>query len=159
MANYTLGTVAIANKGAYSASLAYEPLNAVTNAGGCFLCKAACSGIEPGVTAGWAAYWTAIANGIQSIALSSPSEGTAQCTVVMTDGTSQSFSFSTTAIADGSITREKLADGVVDNTKTDFSQSGFAPNGIIILTEGLHYGATAPSNPVNGQFFLLEVEQ
>lgn len=153
----TLGKVSIINKGAYSAGSSYTPLNLVTNRGGAFLCKANASGVEPGVTSGWGNYWVNITQGILSLTIDSPTEGTARLTATMTDGSTQQFSFSTTAIADGSVGTAKLADGAVTNAKTNFS-AGFAPTGPIILKQGVHYGETTPDTGVEGQLFFTPVE-
>lgn len=154
----SLGLVSIVDKGAYSAGLSYKPLNMVTNRGGAFLCKANAGGVEPGVTVGWENYWVNITQGILSLAIDSPAEGTARLTATMTDGSTQQFSFSTTAIADGSVGTEKLANGAVTNVKTDFS-AGFAPTGPIILKKGVHYNDTTPATGVEGQLFFTPVDE
>ena len=61
---YNLGQVAIVSKGAYSSSGQHYPLNTVTNRAGTFMCIAACSNVEPGVTSGWQTYWVPTAIGI-----------------------------------------------------------------------------------------------
>ena len=154
----TLGKVSIINKGAYSAGSSYTPLNMVTNRGGAFLCKANAAAVEPGVTVGWENYWVNITQGILSLAIDSPAEGTARLTATMTDGSTQQFSFSTTAIADGSVGTAKLANGAVTNVKTDFS-AGFAPTGPIILKKGVHYDNTTPATGVEGQIFFTPVDE
>ena len=151
----TLGKVSIINKGAYSAGSSYTPLNLVTNRGGAFLCKANASDVEPGVTSGWGNYWVNITQGILSLAIDSPTEGTARLTATMTDGSTQQFSFSTTAIADGSVGTAKLADGAVTGAKTDFS-AGIPLTGKIILKKGVNYFDTAPSTGVEGELIFVK---
>lgn len=153
----TLGKVSIVNKGAYSAGNSYTPLNLVTNRGGSFLCKENAGGVEPGVTSGWENYWVNITQGILSLTIDSPAEGMARLTATMTDGSTQQFSFSTTAIAAGSVGTDELADGSVTNIKTDFS-AGFAPAGPIILKKGVHYDDATPSSGIEGQLFFTPVE-
>ena len=153
---YPLGKVSIANKGAYSANTAYTPLDLVTNRGGSFLCKAAVTGVQPGVDSGWGAYWVNITRGLYTLSITSPSEGTATVTLTLSDGSQESFSFATTALADGSVTTPKLADGAVTNAKTDFS-AGFSPAGVIKLKSGTHYGNSLPSTGAEGQIFFLKV--
>lgn len=151
----SLGLVSIVDKGAYSAGLSYKPLNMVTNRGGAFLCKANTGGVEPGVTVGWENFWVNITQGILSLAIDSPAEGTARLTATMTDGSTQQFSFSTTAIADGSVGTAKLADGAVTGAKTDFS-AGIPLTGKIILKKGVNYFDTAPSTGVEGELIFVK---
>ena len=112
MATYTLGQAAIINKGAYSSAASYTVLNQVTNLGGSWLCKAACSNIEPGVTSGWATYWTPASMGIKNVTVSS-NGGTNTMIITFSDGSTTSFPYPTTVIADTSITAAKLADDAV----------------------------------------------
>lgn len=151
----SLGLVSIVDKGAYSAELSYKPLNMVTNRGGAFLCKANAAAVEPGVTVGWENYWVNITQGILSLAIDSPAEGTARLTATMTDGSTQQFSFSTTAIADGSVGTAKLADGAVTGGKTDFS-GGIPLTGKIILKKGVNYFDAAPSSGLEGELIFVK---
>lgn len=150
-----LGRVCIVNKGAYSAGTSYAPLNLVTNRGGSFLCKENASGVEPGVTSGWENYWVNITQGILSLAIDSPAAGTARLTATMTDGSTQQFSFSTTAIADGSVDTGKLADGAVTGAKTDFS-AGIPLTGKIILKKGVNFFDTAPASGAEGELIFVK---
>lgn len=108
MATYNLGQAAIVMKGVYAAGTAYLPLNCVTNDGGSWICKKACTGIEPGVTSGWGTYWQSAAVGIKSITVTSASAGTATVQITFSDNTTESFTYNTSAVADGSITPAKL---------------------------------------------------
>ena len=116
MATYNLGQAAIVSKGAYSASTSYAALNAVSHLGGAFLCKQACTGIEPGVTSGWETYWMNITRGMKEYSVS-VSDGTATATIVFTDGTNYQFSYPTSAIAAGAVGTEQLAPGAVTAPK------------------------------------------
>lgn len=126
MAEFTLGQVAIVNKGAYSGSTSYVPLNMVTNLGGSFMCIAPCTGSEPGVTSGWNTYWVPMAKGIKTYALS-VSGSTATVNITFTDGTTYSTTYSTAAVGSNSVgtgalqskcvTTAKIADGAVGSTQ------------------------------------------
>lgn len=87
MATYNLGQAAIVARGAYSSSATYLPLNLVTNNGGSYLAKETVSGVEPGVTSGWANYWVASTVGIKTIARLSNTASTTTYRVTLTDGT------------------------------------------------------------------------
>lgn len=157
MADYPLGKVSIANKGAYSSAASYAPLDCVINKGGAFLCLASVSGVEPGVTSGWATYWVNITRGIQSIAVSSPSTGTAQVVVTLSDGSTTTLQFTTTAIAAGGVGTTELANGSVTGAKTNFA-AGLPVNGPMILTSGINYGDELPESGTEGQIFFLRVQ-
>lgn len=154
---YPLGKVSISNKGAYNAGTTYTPLDAVTHNGGTFLCKATVTAVEPGVGTNWTNYWTNLTRGVKEISITSPSAGTANVQVTLSDGTQVSFSFSTTAIADGSVGTAKLANGAVTGAKTDFS-AGLPVNGPMTLTSGIGYGDTLPASGTEGQIFFLRVQ-
>lgn len=126
MATYTLGQAAIVNMGAWASGATYVPLNFVASGGGSFLCKANATNIQPGVTSGWANYWVSCGVGIKSIAITSPATGTATVAVTLSDGSATSFSFTTTAIAEGSVGTAELADGAVTPAKS----TGLQPENI-----------------------------
>ena len=157
MAEYPLGKVSISDKGAYSGSVSYTPLDLVTDNGGAFLCKAACSGVEPGVTSGWASYWTNVTKGIKAVAVTSPSTGTARVTITLSDGSTVTQDFSTTAIAAGGVDTAELADGAVTGAKTDFS-GGLPVTGKMILTSGVNFGDSLPGSGSEGEIFFLRVQ-
>ena len=128
MATYNLGQVGIVNKGAWSSSTAYSPLNTVTHNSGSFMCIAANTNIEPGVTSGWATYWVSMAKGIKSVAVTAVDSSTAQMTVTFSDGTTATSgtfntatvgvnSVSTASIQDGALTTDKYADGSITGAK------------------------------------------
>lgn len=89
---YNLGQVAIVNKGAYSSSTNYYPLNTVTNRGGTFMCKAACSNVQPGVTSGWRNYWVPTALGIYQTNVTADGD-TITMTFTFSDGTTASHTY------------------------------------------------------------------
>ena len=113
----TLGQVSIISKGAWSSSTTYAVLEMVTNKGGSWLCKKANSNKQPGVTSGWATYWVQAAKGIDTIDVTSPSSGTVQMVINYSDGTNTTVSYSSSAIAAGSIGTTELADGAVTSAK------------------------------------------
>lgn len=154
---YPLGKVSISNKGAYSAGTNYTPLDLVAHRGGSFLCKAAVSGVEPGAGTGWRSYWVNVTRGLFSLSVSSQSAGTATVTLTLSDGTTETFSFTTTALADGSVTTQKLASGAVTGAKTNFS-AGLPVNGPMLLSSGIGYGDSLPSSGSEGQIFFLRVQ-
>ena len=81
-----LGQAAIVSKGAYNSSSAYVALNLVTHKGGAYLCKTACSNIEPGTATEWETYWVAATVGIMSFAKKSSTTTGSTYTVTMSDG-------------------------------------------------------------------------
>lgn len=107
MASITLGQVSIIDKGAWASGTAYSPLDLVQNGGGSFLCKAANTGKQPGVTSGWANYWVSAAKGIKSIAVSN-SSGTVSVLFTFSDGTTYTGSYPATSVAANSITNAML---------------------------------------------------
>ena len=118
MAQYNLGQVAIVNKGAYSGSTAYKPLNTVSNLGGTFMCIASCTGVEPGVSTGWQTNWVAMARGIKTYAVS-VSGSTATLNVTFTDGTTYSTTYSTAAVGENAVGTTQLAPKAVTTAKID----------------------------------------
>lgn len=146
MATRNLGQAAIVSKGAYSSGQAYVLLNTVTHLGGSFMCIAPCQGIEPGVTSGWSSYWVSTAIGIESIDISSETEGTATVTVTFSDGTTYEAEYDTAALPDGYVTPAKLASGILPVVKTitlDTSWSGSGPYTHAVSVTG--YTLTASS--------------
>lgn len=166
MATYTLGQAAIVNKGAYSSSASYAVLNQVTNLGGSWLCKAACSNVEPGVTSGWANYWTPASMGIKNVTVSS-SGNTNTMIIAFSDGTTTSFPYPTTVIADLSISAVKLADDAVTTrsilngnvtaaklaSDVNYAAIGLTANQV----RTIYSGETAPESSFgdNGDIFVL----
>lgn len=159
MATYTLGQAAIVNMGTWNGSTSYVPLNFVAANGGSFLCKANATNIQPGVTSGWQNYWVSCGVGIKGIAITSPTAGTATVTVTLSDGSSSSFSFGTTALADGSVSTAKLADKSVTPVKTEGIQtqhltaavtlpaSGWSGNSQTVSAAGVTSANTVLSSP------------
>ena len=95
MATVTLGQAAIVSKGEYSAAASYAPLNLVTNNGGSYLCKVACSNIEPGVATTWQSYWVAATVGIKSFAKTGESASGIEYTATLSDGSTYTFTVET----------------------------------------------------------------
>ena len=95
MATVNLGQAAIVSKGAYSAAASYAPLNLVTHNGGSYLCKAACSNIEPGVASSWQTYWAATTVGIKSFAQTGETAAGIEYTITLSDGSSYVFTVKT----------------------------------------------------------------
>lgn len=62
MAVKLIGKVSPTIGGAYSATTIYYPLSFVQDNGSTYLSKQQVSGVEPGVTSGWATYWMLIAS-------------------------------------------------------------------------------------------------
>lgn len=86
-----LGQAAIVSKGAYNAASSYVPLNLVTHKGGSYLCKTACSNIEPGTASTWETYWAAATVGITSLAKGTETSSGINYTVTMSDGSTYTF--------------------------------------------------------------------
>lgn len=95
MATVTLGQAAIVSKGEYSAAASYAPLNLVTHNGGSYLCKVACSNIEPGVATTWQSYWVAATVGIKSFAKTGESASGIEYTATLSDGSTYTFTVET----------------------------------------------------------------
>ena len=109
MAQYDLGKVSIRPRGAYAANTNYEFLDSVQNLGGSWLALAASKDVQPGVTAGWQNYWMMITRGIKTIVGSSPADGQTKITITFTDGATATYTYNNEVLADGSVTRAKLA--------------------------------------------------
>lgn len=112
-----LGKVSIAPKGPYSASAQYVALDAVSHAGGGWLCLKAAYNIEPGVTSGWEAYWMSLSKGIKSVDISAPASGQTKITIICSDETEYSFTFNNQEVADNSITTAMLKHEAVTGAK------------------------------------------
>lgn len=116
MATYNLGQAAIVSKGAYNSGTSYVPLNAISHKGGAFLCKQACTAIEPTVTSGWETYWMNIASGIKTYTITN-SGGIATVSITFTDGTTYSTTYPIPAVANNSVDTAQLVDGAVTTAK------------------------------------------
>lgn len=117
MADYHLGKVSIRPRGTYTSNTTYNFLDAVQDRGGTWLSLAASKDIEPGVTSGWQSYWMALAQGIQSVEITSPATGKATITVTYSNGTSTSTTIDTAAIPAGGVGTNELAEGSVITSK------------------------------------------
>ena len=116
MAVHNLGQAAIVSKGAYNSGTSYVPLNAVSHLGGAYLCKAACTGVEPGVAANWSTYWMNMASGIKTYTITN-SGGIATVSITFTDGTTYSTTYPIPAVANNSVGTAQLVDGGVTTAK------------------------------------------
>lgn len=156
--DYTLGQAAIVSKGAWSASVTYNALNTVTHNGGSFMAIAQNSGVEPGVTSGWASSWVNMTKGIKAISVTAVDSATAQMTVTFSDGTTATGgTFNTATIADGSIATAKLADRSVTGAKVALSTiKAENLNNILPENVGIKYGTAVPSASTisSGQIYL-----
>ena len=117
MADYPLDKVSIRPRGAYTSNTTYNFLDAVQDRGGTWLSLVASKDIEPGVTSGWQSYWMALAQGIQSVDITSQETGKATITVTYSNGTSTSITIDTSAIPAGGVGTNELAPGSVTAPK------------------------------------------
>lgn len=117
MAQYVLGQVGMISKGKYASTTSYVALDVVSHRNGQFMCKAPCTGIEPGVTSNWGNYWVETAVGIYSMTFTAVSGSQTKVTVVYSNGTSSENTYTTSAIADNSVTTAKIVDLNVTNAK------------------------------------------
>ena len=117
MADYPLGKVSIRPRGTYTSNTTYNFLDAVQDRGGTWLSLVASKDIEPGITSGWQSYWMALAQGIQSVEITSPATGKATITVTYSNGTSTSTTIDTAAIPAGGVGTNELAAGSVTAPK------------------------------------------
>lgn len=144
---YTLGQVAIVNKGAYSSSAAYKQLNTVSHRGGTFMCIVNCSNIEPGVNANWRNYWVQTAVGIYTAEVTATGANVT-ITYTMSDGTTFPVTYPATAIAAGTITNAMLGEYVsVENGGTGASTADGALTNLGIPTPfSVSNGGTGANN-------------
>ena len=149
MATYNLGQVAIVNKGAWSSSANYAPLNTVTHNGGSFMAIQANSNKEPGVASGWGSYWVAMSRGIKTINIVGDTSTTAHAVITLSDGsTVTGTTFSTYGIPDNSITTGKVVDGNITAAKL--------ASDILPANVGIKMGTATPttSDISAGQIYL-----
>ena len=106
MSDFTLGQAAYVNKGTYSATTTYVPLNTVFFNGGTWVALKNTTGVTPGTDA---TAWLCITQGIRSFTVAAGETGFAVITFVLTDGTSGSSTVPVGAIGDGTIGVAKLA--------------------------------------------------
>lgn len=117
MQEFILGQVGIVPKGEYLSSATYIPLNTVTSGGGTWICIKQCTGIKPGVSGSWRTYWQTFANGVSSITVANGTAGNVNMTINYTDGTTGSFTFSSSALAANSVGTTELKENAVTNEK------------------------------------------
>jgi len=146
MAQFPLGQVAIIPKGNYAAGTTYQPLDAVFDNGGMYLCIATATGVEPGTTSGWENYWQSMSVGIKSFSASADSNWNVEFSWELSNGQTGTSSFQVSAIPDGSVTPAKLASSVnyaaigltADQVRPIYVQAAVptsaSPDGIYLVT-------------------------
>lgn len=160
-----LGQVSIISRGAWASGTAYNPLDLVGNVGGTFLCKQANTGVQPGVTSGWANYWVSAAKGIRSVAVSN-SNGTVSVVFTFSDGTTYTGTYPSTTVAENSVTNAMLQqnsvatgnirDGAVTADKLDSSLTYTAVNLNANQVTPIKSGTAVPttSTLADGEIYL-----
>lgn len=114
MPTFTLGQGAYVNKGAYSSSTSYAPLNTVFYNGGTWVALTSVSGVTPGSDA---SKWLCISQGLRSFTVAPGNTGYINVSWVLTDGTTGSVSVPTNGVPDGAVTNTKIANGAVTSDK------------------------------------------
>lgn len=114
MPTFTLGQGAYVNKGAYSASVSYAPLNTVFYNGGTWVALTSVSGVAPGSDS---SKWLCISQGLRSFTVAPGATGYINVSWVLTDGTTGSVSVPTNGVPDNAVTTEKLVNGAVTYQK------------------------------------------
>lgn len=114
MPTFTLGQAAYVNKGAYSSSTSYAPLNTVFYNGGTWVALQSVSGVAPGSDA---SKWMCISQGLRSFTVVPGNTGYINVSWVLTDGTTGSVSVPTNGVPDNAVTSGKIANGAVTNAK------------------------------------------
>ena len=158
MATYDLGQAAIVNKGAWSSSASYVILNTVTHNGGSFMAIAASTNREPGVSTGWESYWVPMAKGIKTVNIVADSTSTAHAVFTLSDGsTITGTTFTTSPVADGSITDAKIVSTGISKIATDSVGAAQLKSDILPINVGIKHGNHNPpttSDISNGQIYL-----
>ena len=114
MPTFTLGQAAYVNKGAYSSSTSYAPLNTVFYNGGTWVALQSVSGVAPGSDA---SKWMCISQGLRSFTVAPGNTGYINVSWVLTDGTTGSVSVPTNGVPDNAVTEGKIANGAVTYAK------------------------------------------
>ena len=159
MAQYELGQAIIVNRGAWSSSASYVPLNIVTRRGGTFLCTAANSNKEPGaIGSGWESYWINMAKGIANVTVTSVTSSTAALNITMSDGTViAASSFNTATVGDGTITDAKIVSTGISKITAGAVTAAKLGSDILPANVGIKHGNHNPpttSDISNGQIYL-----
>lgn len=114
MSTFPLGQAAYVNRGAYSASVSYAPLNAVFYNGGTWVALVSVSNVTPGSDA---SKWLCISQGLRSFTVAAGATGYINVSWVMTDGTTGSVTVPTNGVPDNAVTTGKIANGAVTYLK------------------------------------------
>lgn len=114
MPTFTLGQAAYVNKGDYSASVSYAPLNTVFYNGGTWVALESVSNVAPGSDA---SKWLCISQGLRSFTVAAGATGYINVSWVLTDGTTGSVSVPTNGVPDNAVTEGKIANGAVTYPK------------------------------------------
>ena len=158
MASYELGQAAIVNKGAWSGSVSYNLLNTVTHNGGSFMAIAASTNKEPGVSSDWGNYWVNLAKGIKTVDIVADSTSTAHAVFTLSDGsTVTGTTFTTSPVADGSITDAKIASAGISKIANQSVGAAQLKSDILPINVGIKHGNHNPpttSDISDGQIYL-----
>lgn len=114
MPTFTLGQAAYVNKGAYSSSTSYAPLNTVFYRGGTWVALQSVSGVAPGSDA---SKWMCISQGLRSFTVDPIRVGYIEISWVLTDGTTGSVTAPTNGVPNNAVTTRTIADGAVTYEK------------------------------------------
>lgn len=114
MPTFTLGQAAYVNKGDYSSSVSYAPLNTVFYRGGTWVALQSVSGVAPGSDA---SKWMCISQGLRSFTVEPIRVGYIEISWVLTDGTTGSVTAPTNGVPNNAVTTRTIADGAVTYEK------------------------------------------
>lgn len=114
MPTFTLGQAAYVNKGDYSSSVSYAPLNTVFYRGGTWVALQSVSGVAPGSDA---SKWMCISQGLRSFTVDPIRVGYIEISWVLTDGTTGSVTAPTNGVPNNAVTTRTIADGAVTYEK------------------------------------------
>lgn len=114
MPTFTLGQAAYVNKGDYSSSVSYAPLNTVFYRGGTWVALQSVSGVAPGSDA---SKWMCISQGLRSFTVDPIRVGYIEISWVLTDGTTGSVTAPTNGVPNNAVTTRTIVDGAVTYEK------------------------------------------
>lgn len=114
MPTFTLGQAAYVNKGDYSSSTSYAPLNTVFYRGGTWVALQSVSGVAPGSDS---SKWMCISQGLRSFTVAPIRVGYIEISWVLTDGTTGSVTAPTNGVPNNAVTTRTIVDGAVTYEK------------------------------------------